>query len=378
MSALGNSRYLYAVALGVLLLSSSACGRNGAAPELEDAPSGREAPAETESVVPSPEPADPTPTAAAAGLSRANPHPVSTEAISLANWEVRLLDTSRGEAAWQAIQAANQFNQPPGDGWEYLLVKLGVRRHPDGHKNAQLSIHVTGASLVTHFSFDAVVVAPKPRLDTSLPPGGESEGWKAFRIREGEGKLMLMVEDLFQHSEPRQYLALDERAMLPPAAETFAGVTATDFGKTPGEPVLYGRMATTENWQLTIKGLLVGEEAWGNVFEANQFNAPPDAGMMYLVVHVAVSYIGPDEQGVFISDSAFQVMGSSGREFAPARVVSPQPDLFFELFPGGSVDGLVVFLVPETEQGLLLVFDPGRFGQTANERRYLLLSPGGR
>ena len=45
--------------------------------------------------------------------------------------EVELLEVIRGEKAWEIIQSANQFNDVPRDGKEYLLAKFRVKQIED-------------------------------------------------------------------------------------------------------------------------------------------------------------------------------------------------------------------------------------------------------
>ena len=127
-----------------------------------------------------------------------------------------------------------------------------------------------------------------------------------------------------------------------------------------------------------ILDMISGEDAWQMVFEANQFNDPPEQGMRYLIIRVQVGYIGLDEQGETIRDDAFFITTPSGMLYEPVSVVSPEPELFFELFPGGVVEGLVVFLVPVAEEGMALLFDPVPSVRSDFNRRYLSLPQSGR
>lgn len=63
-----------------------------------------------------PEPVEP-------GTSRSAPLPLSTE-LRFKDWAVVITDVARGAAAAEAIAGANQFNDPPPEGWQYLLATL--------------------------------------------------------------------------------------------------------------------------------------------------------------------------------------------------------------------------------------------------------------
>lgn len=312
------------------------------------------------------------------GFSRANPIPFSNEIVSLDNWDLRVIDSIRGDEAWQLIHLANQFNEPAGDSWEYLLLKLWIKNKSNEADKSQLSLHITGDNLITHYSFNANVVAPEPWLDTYLPGEDESEGWQAYRIREGESNLMLIVEDVFEFEQPKFFLAVEEGAKIKAEANALTSITPTQLGVDASEPVPFGQIATNEDWQVVVQQLISGEEAWQIVYEANQFNDPPPKDMMYLIVQVRVSYIGLDEQGSTINDDAFTIMDSSGTVYEPASIVSPDPELFFELFSGGVVEGLITYLVPKTGEGFLLIFDSSPYSNSGFNKRYLSIVLGGR
>ena len=123
--------------LSVVIVVSLACGGtstvNPTSPvktqAIQSSPSGNQ-PQPTSPPLPTntpkPTPIPPTPTPAPIGLSRSNPYP-KTEIVTAPNWDIQVLDMVRGDAAWQAIQAANQFNDPAPEGMEYLLVKIHAK-----------------------------------------------------------------------------------------------------------------------------------------------------------------------------------------------------------------------------------------------------------
>jgi uncharacterized repeat protein (TIGR02543 family) len=109
------------------------------------------------------------------------------------DYEVRitLLETIRGDAAWQLIYQANMFNDPPESGFEYILAKVRFE-------------YLTGPTPDTAYDvspvwFDAVssggkdytwvsVVEPDPSIDTYLYPGASHEGWVAFQVAKNDAK----------------------------------------------------------------------------------------------------------------------------------------------------------------------------------------------
>lgn len=312
------------------------------------------------------------------GYSRANPIPFAISSVSLNNWDVRVVEMIRGHDAWQLIHAANAYNQPAADGWEYLLVRFEIANKQEDPEKRSIGLHVTGNRLVTHFSFDAGVVAPSPRLESTIPGGTVNVGWQAYQIRQNEGDLILIVDDVYAYDEPNRYVALTERAAISAASDAFRDVLPTDAGLDPSQPVLLGEIATTEDWQVTVLEITSGEEAWRMVLEANQFNDPPQKGMGYVIVRVRVGYIGFSEHGEFVRDGMFAVIDSSGEVYEPARVVDPEPELFFEIFTGGEVEGLLVFQLPEGQTERALKFQPDYYSDAQFNIRYLSLTQSGR
>lgn len=99
------------------------------------------------------------------------------------DWELEALEVRRGAEAWDMLLAANQFNDPPPDGLEYLLVRVRVRAlHPDDE-----AVYISGSSYFQARADDGrlfdppAVVVPEPGLDARLFPGGSYTGWVALQ-----------------------------------------------------------------------------------------------------------------------------------------------------------------------------------------------------
>ncbi|NLG65987.1 MAG: DUF4352 domain-containing protein [Actinobacteria bacterium] len=94
--------------------------------------------------------------------SRENPIPVGTSA-KVGDWEVTVTDVSFD--AWAALQEANQFNDPPADGSQYVMVTLEATYNGDesGTFWVDASMAFLGAGGNTFDS--ASVVEPNPIFD---------------------------------------------------------------------------------------------------------------------------------------------------------------------------------------------------------------------
>jgi len=362
-----------------VVLASLACGSSDSVSPTAPAATGQEQQQQptTEAQptnTPRPTPVPPTATPQPMGMSRSNPFPRS-EIVAAPNWDVQVLDVMRGDEAWQAIQTANQFNEPAPEGMGYLLVKLHVKctyNDSEEHLIGGNDFRVTGDHL-TEYS-GAYAVEPDPQLDAQLFEDGETEGWSAYLVGQGEGNLILVVDELFSFDENgRRFIALDEGASIS-VAPALSEIEPTDSGKERSNPAPFGETVVTEDWQVTFLEVVRGEEAWNIVQEANEFNDPPDEGMEYIAVKAHVRYIGTEDKSAQIDGSYFQTTGSANVLYELPPVVDPIPPLEAALFPGGEYEGWVVVQAAQGETDMVAVFEP-LFSFSSANKRFMSLEP---
>ena len=308
------------------------------------------------------------------GFSRGNPIPRS-EIVPAPNWDVQVLEVVRGDEAWQALQAANQFNESAPEGMEYLLVKLHVKctyADDEEHSIGGYDFKVTGDRLIKYSA--ASVLEPEPPLNAQLFADGEAEGWSAYLIGQEESDLMLIVDELMNWDDDRfRYVALDEGASITVPTE-LGGIEPTDLGKERSSPAPFGETITIEDWQVTIIEAVRGDDAWTMVQNANQFNDPPEEGMEYIAVKVRVRYISTVDQATQIDAYYFGTTGSANVMYDLPSVVDPSPPLDVTLFPGGEYEGWAVMQAAKGETGIMAVFEP-LFDFSNRNRRFLSLEP---
>jgi hypothetical protein len=317
----------------------------------------------------------PTTTPIPFGLSRENPLN-GLETIALKNWEVHVLDIVRGTGAWNRLQEANQFNASPPDGWSYILVQYELRRKGDSQIENSLGLHLTGSASILYYSFNTTAVPPDPILDTYLFGGEMSRGWEAYLIKDDESDLMLVIDDLSDYEEPEYFARLDEDATLTVPA-TLAEIEATAVGRELDDPLPFGQIATSEEWQVVVQNVQQGEVAAERVQELSRYNALPADGQSYLLAKVWVRYIGSNPSGALVSNSAFTVVNRDNEQFSPVWVSGLEPRFpYVKLFPGGEYDGWLAFLVNSNDASINLLFKSA-YADDEN-RRYLSLQPSGR
>jgi hypothetical protein len=317
-------------ALVAFLSASLACGSNTAIQTQTSPGGGGEQSDSTRSPqeINTSAPTDtPEPVLSQIGLSRNNPYPRS-EVVSAPNWDVQVVEVKRGEEAWKDLQAANMFNEAAPEGMEYLLVKLHVKStysDSDEHSISGCDFDITGDRLIKYTCLMVSAVEPEPRLSARLFTGGETEGWAAYLVGQGETNLILVVnETLNFDADAIRYIALDEGASISISPD-LASIKPTDLGKERSNPTPRTEKVITEDWELSVIEVVRGDGAWAMIQQANQYNDPPADGMEYVAVKIHVRYIGTIEKAENIDWLCFNSTGSASVLYDHPSVISPDP-----------------------------------------------------
>jgi hypothetical protein len=135
---------------------------------------------------------------------------------------------------------------------------------------------------------------------------------------------------------------------LPPTAEP-AGLSAD-------HPVPVNHTLTTASGAaITIHGVSArGEQAKQVTQEWNMFNEP-DPGNEYVMIPATVAYEGGPTETLSVSYWQFRV-AVGPQIFEHPFLLMEGNELEGEMFEGGSVDGLLVFEVPEGSVGIVVMY----------------------
>jgi hypothetical protein len=307
---------------------------------------------------------------ATTGTSRAQPAEFGTK-IFEAPWEFGVLEVVRGEEAYDALLEANTLNDPPRDGFEYVLLKLHVRNLDTADEAGRTdgsTFHLTGDNNVLYRY--PYAVEPKPELEIRLYPGGEWTGWLAYEFGVGEGNPLLVFGNIFDLDDERgRFLALEESAAVAfPASIEVTG--DREAGRSADDPAPAGTIIATEGWELTILEVLRGDDAWDALYEASEYNDPPEAGMEYLLVRVAVRNVSDEDAPKRCEYDVLDVVGDEREVYEHPYLTVPSPKLEAWLYPTGETEGWVVFQATEGETGLILILSDSYF---SSDKRYLSL-----
>lgn len=182
--------FLVFLALSVLLLS--ACGG-------DTTDSGQKTNAEGEK-------AEQTSSETKAKLgTRENPIPIGQKAQVGPNWEVTILEIVPD--AWSIIEAENMFNEPPEEGYQYVMAKVQVSYigEESGTPWLDLSLRYLGSDGNSYS--EGVGVVPKPFYDIGEQfPGATAEGNIGWAVPvEAVSGGRIIVEETFSLENTRVF-----------------------------------------------------------------------------------------------------------------------------------------------------------------------------
>lgn len=303
------------------------------------------------------------------GQTRTSPFPRSGE-HALPNWRVEILEVVRGAEAWAMMQSANQFNDAPVEGFEYLLVKLRVTStHDDAdeHEIYPTDFQVTGDERLSYFSSGQV--PPEPALDYAVRSGETVEGWASYFITQDEGNLLLMFSHIDESDLTNiRFIEIDEGARVETDV-ALAAIEPNRLGADEDEPATVGQTLITEDWEVTVLEFERGDAAQNRLIEISEFNPTPEPNLEFVLVKVRVRYIGQAPSNR-MDGSSFATF-SGGEKIDAPYVTTPKPAFDARFFPGGESVGWVTVSARPNER-VVLVFQPWfEFDET--NLRYIIL-----
>ena len=129
---------------------------------------------------------------------------------------------------------------------------------------------------------------------------------------------------------------------------------------TRDNPGAFGDVLENDNWAISLTGF--NADANDEVADANQFNDVASDGTQWVTVDVAATYSGAETGSVL--ELSFNYVTTEGTVVgmydSSASGLEPEFDGLAELYEGGSEDGKIAFLVPDSVDGLIRV-TPGLF-----------------
>jgi len=148
---------------------------------------------------------------AATGYSRNNPAPNNValtvnyvDYFDSYNATVTVTQIIRGAEAWSMIQDANQFNEQPKDGYEYILVKIKVTmnsvKDDAAFDMASYEFQSFNADNAEYNNMTSVVT-PDPTLDGQMYAGATKEGYLVFEVKTDDAKPKIVFGSQYDGSD---------------------------------------------------------------------------------------------------------------------------------------------------------------------------------
>jgi hypothetical protein len=132
--------------------------------------------------------------------------------------EIVLREAYRGEEAWSRILEANQFNDPPPKGQEYLLIWAEVA-YIEGPPGEMLSMGEWNFRMISKGNVQTppAIVDPEPRFQLVLLPGTTlGGGWMTWLIHEDDPAPLLVIGIDYQGQGGIFFMAYDDSEWQPP------------------------------------------------------------------------------------------------------------------------------------------------------------------
>lgn len=135
------------------------------------------------------------------GYSRRSPAPIGKTVR--AEWsdrkgsytaDIALKEIVRGYEAWHLIKETNRFNDPPEEGYEYILAKINFKYLIGPGIDIQYNAYKNSFTAVLSIGKDykrVSAVLPFPELNVYLYPGASAEGWAVFQVEKTDVKPLL-------------------------------------------------------------------------------------------------------------------------------------------------------------------------------------------
>jgi hypothetical protein len=319
-------------------------------------------------------PVSPTGTAVprTAGRIRANPILLG-EIGSAAQWDIQVMEVLRGNEARGALLAASEWNDPPPDGFEYIVVRIAVERTGDSEAKeiGSVDFGLTGSEAVLYET--PWLTNPDPELEVELLPGGTAEGWLSFIAQEGEKDLLLVYDEAWEWDDEPLYFALEEGAAVPMPDGLISDGDAK-AGTSRTQPASVGVKIFEIPWEAQVLEVIRGDEAYEAIVQANKLNDPPREGLEYMLLQIYVRNLDKVEKAQEIDGSMFHVTGDNNVLYRYPWIVEPEPELEARLYPGGEWTGWLAQEFGIGEKNPILVF--GDVFDLAEKGRYLALEEG--
>ncbi len=286
--------------------------------------------------------------AVAPGDSRAEPAPLG-EPVTAGPWRMTVLEVITGQDATDRVTGANPLNDPPRDGFTYVLIHVAA----ENTSNRPLRLDtddfaLVGASgLVRRF---VGALPPDPAVDRVVDPGAAHEGWVVLGAPVNETSLVLLYDSVtLPGSWADRAFALGPDAAVLAAAQPVEA--PNEAGTDPGSPVGIGGSVVILDWRVELLEVVQGDpvyDLYNGDFRVQALDrSDASDAAPWLALRIQVTNVRPGVTPAFLPPTAFMLVDSDGNAVPNTlTLTAANPDASGSYAPGASRDGWVVFEVP--------------------------------
>jgi hypothetical protein len=108
------------------------------------------------------------------------------------------------------------------------------------------------------------------------------------------------------------------------------------------------------HYQISVKEVIDGEQAWQMIKEANMFNDAPPAGKKYVLAKIKFKLFEAGKEPFNVNYLDFDAVSKNGVVYDQQSVVLPDPELWTDVYKGGETEGWASFLVNVNDDPLIV------------------------
>ncbi|MDP9354128.1 MAG: DUF4352 domain-containing protein, partial [Chloroflexota bacterium] len=276
--------------------------------------------------------------AVAPGDSRAEPAPLG-EPVTAGPWRMTVLEVITGQDATDRVTGANPLNDPPRDGFTYVLIHVAA----ENTSNRPLRLDtddfaLVGASgLVRRF---VGALPPDPAVDRVVDPGAAHEGWVVLGAPVNETSLVLLYDSVtLPGSWADRAFALGPDAAVLAAAQPVEA--PNEAGTDPGSPVGISGSVVTLDWRVELLEVVQGDPVYdlynGNFRVQALDRSDASDAAPWLALRIQVTNVRPGVTPAFLPPTAFMLVDSDGNAVPNTlTLTAANPDASGSYAPGAS------------------------------------------
>jgi hypothetical protein len=281
--------------------------------------------------------------------TRASPVPAGQIADVGSGWKLQVIGVEPDATA--TVLEENSFNDPPPTGSVFTIVRVAVGYYGVDDPAAWFNLNVSAVGDSLELD-DGCGVIPDDFPFGEVYAGGTLERNVCF-VSSGEiSDLMLYAEEFFSFDGETAFLEIGEPTTIEPMPSLRGPQPRA--AATPGR--LYPIDAATPTavgteWTITVGSGRLGTE---EIRTAAEFNDPPPAGFDFYLVDLNATYNGTGTGSIFdldidgVTDSNITLDGYCG-------FYDNTFDISQDVFPGGTLQGTVCFVVPSGDTASLVL-----------------------